>query len=118
MVNEMTLAIGGCVQSCKEGTDAFWASSIGGILGGILAVIGIIVVIAAVVKGFGKVTSGKMGEAVKIGIGAAIFATFLFNPAMVTSVIGLFSDVVSNILSSANDVIDKSETAKTSTTAP
>lgn len=107
MVNNMYLALGGCVDSCADGTKAFWDSSIGGVLGGVLAVIGIIVVILAVVKGFGKVTSGKIGDAVKIGLGAAVFATFLFNPQLVTDLIGLFSTLVSEFLKSSSEVVDK-----------
>lgn len=104
----------GCVGDCKKGIDAFWASDVGHILGAFMAIAGVVVVIIAVMKCFSKVTSGKIGDAVKVALGAAVFAAFLFNPALLTDLIGMFSTLVEKVIGSFGDVVDKTGTGPSS----
>jgi uncharacterized membrane protein len=104
-MNDFILALG---DGAEAGQTAFWDSSAGGILQALLGVAGVLVVLAAVIKVFGKVTSGKMGDAVKIAAGAAVFAVFLFDPTLITTVVNMFSTLVSAAIESFGDVVDKS----------
>lgn len=107
MINSTILAIG--TGTGKAGADAFWSSSIGAVLGAFLGVLGVIVVLIAIVKCIGHVTSGKPGAAVKLAIGALVVAAFLFNPEMLQSLVEIFGNIVSKVIESIGSISDKAK---------
>lgn len=87
----------------------FWATGIGKLIGGFLFVIGILVVLGAIVKGFGAVSKGKIGEAVKIGLGAAVLAAFLFQPSLIESLVDALGDIIKIVIDGGTEITDDTQ---------
>lgn len=104
----------------SAGSDAanhFWANTTAGrVLGGLLAVVGVFVVIAAIFMAVKNLTSGKMGAMIKTLIGGAIAAAFLFNPQLINVIVELMGTLINTILGNdgVGEIIDNSRNAPAS----
>lgn len=87
--------------------DGGWLdTSVGRVLRAILAGVGLILVIAAGARGASKLMSGKAGDAFRTFFSAAVLAVFLFRPTLIMDLAGLIGDVISELFSSAETVVD------------
>jgi hypothetical protein len=94
---------------CATGVAAFFNTGAGKMLKGFLGVIGLLVVIVALFKVVGRVGQGKIGEAFKIGLGAAVLASILIQPTLVQSLLSAFGSVADSVISSFSEVATKSK---------
>ncbi len=82
-----------------------WTESpIGKWISGLLAVMGGIIVVIAIIKAIAAFISGKLPQGLKIIAGAAILATFMFKPALITDVVVFLSDIVKTVLNTGSDI--------------
>jgi|LauGreDrversion4_1035100.scaffolds.fasta_scaffold04736_3 hypothetical protein len=94
---------------CATGVTAFFSTGAGKMLKGFLGVIGLLVVLVALFKVVGRVGQGKIGEAFKIGLGAAALASVLIQPTLVQSLLAAFGSIADTVITSFSDVADKSK---------
>jgi hypothetical protein len=102
------IAAGITNDSAKKGTQAFWDSALGNTLSAVLAVVGIIIVIGAVLKVIQKVSAGQTAGAVKIVLGTIVIAAILFQPQLLETLITTVGNVVASAVSSLGDVVGSS----------
>ena len=69
-----------------------------------MAIVGGIVVVIAVFKAIGSFISGKPGNGVKMLVGGAIIAAFMFKPTLINTIIELFADIIDKIFGSVKEV--------------
>ena len=103
-MNEILLAVPG---DPGRGVDTFWGTQAGTILGMVMGIIGLLVVLMAVVKAFSHVSQGKIGNAVKVVLGAGVLAVFLFQPELITAVINMLGKAVSAVINSGSEIVDQ-----------
>lgn len=90
--------------------NAFWNTGAGNLIKTLLAAGGVVLVLVAVLKAFGSVTKGKMGEAAKILLASAVFATFLFRPETLTDLVQVFGKVVESLIGGSSELVDQGTT--------
>jgi hypothetical protein len=95
-----TIVAQGCDARCFLGTTA------GGVLRGVLAAIGVVIVIAAIVKAVGAFATGKIGGAVKTIIFSTVLAAFMFQPELLVSLVEVISNAVKALLGSSGEIIN------------
>lgn len=86
------------------GANAFWQSSIGGVLGTILAVVGVLVVLGTLFKVGQKAMKGETSKIIGPVIMALAVAAICFDPPLISSAISAMTSVVSAIISSASNL--------------
>lgn len=88
-----------------EGVSRFWNTPAGTALGYLLDAVGIILLIAAGFKAFTHFSAGKVGQGVKIVLGAGIVAAFLIFPELFEVLASMLGRVVSLVIESFGDII-------------
>lgn len=83
-----------------------WDTGILGVVAGALKIAAALIVLAALFKGVKDVMAGKPGNAVKIGIGAVVLATFLWNPTLIGDIIDAFGGVSQKGIEQVGDLTD------------
>lgn len=83
----------------------FWSTELGGVLHDLMIAIGIIVVIAAVLKAVSQFTSGKVGGGVKIMVGGFIVAAILFSPTLINDFISAAGSLVETVLRTFSQIL-------------
>jgi hypothetical protein len=86
--------------------NAWFDTPIGTIIQALLGGVGLVVVLLAAVRAFGKIAQGQVPAAVKGLVGAAVVAVFLFRPQLAVALVDTLGNIVSSLLSSVSDVID------------
>lgn len=84
--------------------STFWNTPIGGWLKAILAAVGVLVVLVAVLKGARKVLDGKGGAAAQIALGAIVLAALCFKPEILSSMIDTAGAIVEKIIASVGQL--------------
>lgn len=77
---------------------------LGNILFALLRAVGFLVVMFAIVKIAGSVMQGKIGTAVKMGIGTVVVAAIMFQPALINTMIEGVGRVVDATVSTFSDL--------------
>lgn len=106
-------SIGGCTSS---GTSQIWSTDIGGFIGAILAALGILVLVGAVVKGVADALSGKLGKTFKVIIGALILSAFMIEPGLFGDLVSLGATVVKDVINSITQLTGGGSSGGGSTT--
>jgi hypothetical protein len=88
--------------------NAWFSTPIGTIVQALLAGVGLIVVLLAAVRAFGKIAQGQVPAAVKGIVGAAVVAVFLFRPQLAVSLVNTLGNIVSSLISSTDSVVNNS----------
>lgn len=86
----------------------FWGTGVGSLISGFLFVLGILVVLGAIIKGFGHIAKGDVGKAVKLALGAAVLAAFLFQPSLIETLIDTFGKMITIVIEGIGDISDQS----------
>ena len=84
----------------NPGASTFWASPIGGWIKGILAAVGVVIVIAALFKSAKDGLAGKFGGVAKTLLGAAVIAAICFRPELIETLITLVGNLLDKVLQS------------------
>lgn len=82
----------------------FWSTPIGKWTVAILGAVGIIVVLAAVLKSIPKFTAGKFGDGLKIIIGGLVIAAICIKPSLITDMINTVADLLGKGTDSVNQI--------------
>jgi hypothetical protein len=94
-------------------TTPFFNTGIGKIIQALLVGVGVIIVLWSALKSVGKISQGKIGDAVKGIIGAVVVAAFCFQPELIGSVIDFGGTIVSSVISSFSGLASNSGTSTT-----
>ena len=89
-----------------QANQSIWTTPIGKVLAGILAAAGVIVLIIGVTKAISSFTQGTPGKGAKIIIGTAVVCAFMFRPQLVNNLIGFFSNIVGDLITSADKIAE------------
>lgn len=83
----------------------FWSTALGEWAKGILAAVGVVLVLVALFKAAGKFLNGKVGDGVKVLILGLIIAAFCFKPdTLLGSLINTTSNVIEKVSTSVDEV--------------
>ena len=69
-----------------------------------MAIIGGFIVVFAIFKAIKDFLSGKPGPGIKVLLGGAVIAAFMFKPSLITSLINLVSGVIEKVLQSGGEI--------------
>jgi hydrogenase-4 membrane subunit HyfE len=100
-----TLSSNLIIAASKGATDFLEKTAIGSVITALLAAVGVIVVILAVVRAVGKISQGKVPDAVKGIVGAGLLAVFLFQPTLVVSLVDMMANLVQAVIGSGDKLI-------------
>lgn len=89
----------------------FWGTGIGGIVKALLAAVGIIVVLAAVVKSIGDFVGGKMGKGVQKIVGGLIIGAFCIKPELFDTLLTFTADLLTNGVDSTEKIVNEAPKA-------
>lgn len=106
LTTNIAAATGG-FDGSVNGKD-FWADGLGATLATLMGVLGILVVVYALIRTVKKVADGKLGDAVKGVIGAAVLAVFLFQPQLINTTINAVSGFVKSAVTTISNIGDNS----------
>lgn len=108
MIAQVTAAILAVGQDLAPKTD-FWSTSLGGVLRDLMTAIGIIVVLATILKAVSQITTGKVGGAVKIALGGFVVAAILFSPTLINDFITAAGALVQTVLNTFNEILTNNQ---------
>jgi uncharacterized membrane protein len=103
MNTSITLAT---ILANAQATSFLNETPLGAVIKALLAAVGVIVLIVAAVKSFGKITQGKVPDAMKTIFGAVLLSVFLFQPSMMIQAVTTVSKVVSAAINSTDKQIE------------
>lgn len=86
----------------NPGADTFWASPIGGWFKGILAAVGVVIVIIALFKAAKDALAGKFPGVAKTILGASLIAAICFRPELIETLITLVGNLLDKVLQSGD----------------
>jgi len=96
---------------CTGGTSQFWSTSLGGLVGALMAFLGVIVILGAFTKAAFDILSGSKQKPFKLLIGALVVGIFLIQPQLIGDLISLVAGWVKDIINSIGQVSNNSNNA-------
>jgi hypothetical protein len=98
------LPMGADFNTATQARDGFWETGLGSVMSSFLGVFGLLIVVYSILRTIKKVAEGKIGEAVKGVLGAAVISVFLFQPSLINTTIESLTGVVKSALETVSEI--------------
>jgi hypothetical protein len=110
------------LQAASSASDSinnfFNSGGLGAFIGNLLVIIGVLVMVAAIVRVVQSVIKGDVGKAIKSVLFSGVLVVFLFYPASIGSLIDVTAKVVNMVISTVSNTSTSSGGGSTPVTVP